>query len=401
VDVAVIGRRGEGQADGLAAGCEPLTRLGDHSEAKIIQMGEAILLDSDNADKVTIRGGELMKGITLSTIFLVVGSAPAFADSERLRSPYGLAASPANYEKVWVKVTRSSTLKEIADDLYLATSDLIALNDQSSFETILAGSWVAIPYKSQANLSVATRISRTEYKLKPPEPPLSVVRIRANESLSTFSRAQEISLSDLRSLNPGLDLARLAVGSEMRVAKASPRALFAIRPSGGASYPELPPLHGMEDGSAVGPDTKQKQAIRQQLRNAREQESLVALRKAEARRRRYRTIGSCTFDWQSWGQSGSGVRSVKSNCQGYLRPVTEVAVDCNRLKVSEMKYRKWYGWKIPSGDLEALTIETCANVVGASKPVYVKPAARTIEASTTTDIKIPICTGPAILCGMP
>ena len=52
---------------------------------------------------------------------------------------------------------------------------------------------------------------------------------------------------------PGLDLARLAIGSEVRVAKASPRALLAIRPtvSGGASFPALPPLPGMENGGAA------------------------------------------------------------------------------------------------------------------------------------------------------
>jgi hypothetical protein len=66
-----------------------------------------------------------------------------------------------------------------------------------------------------------------------------------------------------------------------------------------------------------------------------------------------------------------------------------------------MKYRKWYRWKIPIGDLEALTVEACANVVGAPKPVYVKPDTRTIEASTTTDIKPQKCTGAKILCGMP
>jgi LysM repeat protein len=278
-----------------------------------------------------------VKGIVLSAVLLVLGPTPAFADAETLSSPYGLASSPVRHEKLWVKVTRRSTLKEIADDLYLATSDLIALNDQSSFETILAGSWIAIPYTSQANLSVATRVSRTEYKLKPPTnpqsvlsqhpgfadaghvkvplllasapatqsriwvkvstkstlkgiaadlgltstdltalndqtsfegieagswivlpadaeeslanashldgttvlhkaplqsppDPQSVVRIKANESLSTFSRDQGVSLSELRSLNPGLDLARLAIASEVRVAKASPRALLAIKP---------------------------------------------------------------------------------------------------------------------------------------------------------------------------
>ena len=371
-------------------------------------MGEAIRLDSDNADKITIRGGELMKGITLSTILLIVGSAPAFADAERMRSPYGLASSPATQSRIWVKVSTKSTLKGIAADLGLSSSDLTALNDQSSFESIKAGSWIVLPADAEESLANTSSLDRTTVLYKAPlqaaPNPQSVVRIKANESLSKFSRDQGVSLSELRSLNPGLDLARLTIGSEVRVAKASPRALLAIRPtvSGGVSFPALPPLPGMEDGSAVGPDTKQKQAIRQRLRNAREQESLVALRKAEARRRRYRTIGSCTFDWESWGQSRSGIRSVKSNCQGYLRPVTEVAVDCNRLKVSEMKYLKWYGWKIPSGDLEALTVEACANVVGAPKPVYVQPAAITIEASTTTDIKIPICTGPPIiLCGMP
>jgi LysM repeat protein len=327
-------------------------------------------------------------------------------DYDHVQVPFLLASAPATQSRIWVKVSTRSTLKGIAADLGLRSSDLTALNDQTSFETIKAGTWIVLPADAEANLINSTRLDGSKVlRKKPlqlPPDPKEVVRIKANETLSTFSRDQGVSLSELRSLNPGLDLARLTIGSEVRVAKASPRALLAIRPtvSGGASFPSLPELPG-GISPAVGPDTAQKQAIRQRLRKAREQESLVALRKAEARRQRYRTIGSCTFDWQSWGQSGSGVRSVKSSCQGYLRPVTEVAVDCKRLKVSEMKYRKWYGWKIPSGDLEALTVEACANVVGASKPVYVRPDARTIEASTTTDIKAPKCTGPAILCDMP
>ena len=351
-----------------------------------------------------MRGGKPIKKITLCAALLVFGPAPA--DAGYVQDPLLPPSAPRLHQKVWVKVMTRSTLREIARDLHLSNTDLTALNDKSPNDTIQAGTWIAIPFESQVNLAVATRVSRKEVSFRPPiqTPPArqSVVRIKANESLSTFARDQGVSLNELRSLNPGLDLASLAIGSEVRVAKASPKALLAIRPtvSGGASFPALPALPARSP-SAIGPDTAQKQAIRQRLRKAREQESLVALRKAEARRRRYRTIGSCTFDWQSWGRSDSGVRSVKSSCQGYLRPVTEVAVDCKRLKVSEMKYRKWYGWKIPSGDLEALTVEACANVVGATKPVYVKPDTRTIEASTTTDIKPPKCTGPAILCGMP
>ncbi len=83
-----------------------------------------------------------------------------------------------------------------------------------------------------------------------------LIEVQMSAEGSTFSRDQGVSLSELRSLNPGLDLARLAIGSEVRVAKASPRALLAIRPtgSGGASFPALPALPGIE-GSEEGNQT--------------------------------------------------------------------------------------------------------------------------------------------------
>ena len=117
-----------------------------------------------------------------------------------------------------------------------------------------------MPADAEESLVNASRLDGSEIlrkaPLQSPPAPQAVVRIKANESLSTFSRDQGVSLSELRSLNPGLDLARLAIGSEVRVAKASPRALLAIRPtvSGGASFPALPALPGMED-DGVGNQT--------------------------------------------------------------------------------------------------------------------------------------------------
>jgi LysM repeat protein len=247
---------------------------------------------------------KIMKILSMTAISVALSAIdqrPMFADAGYVQPPFLLASPPVAQSRIWVKVSTRSTLQDIAADLGLLNSDLTALNDQASQETIQPGTWIVIPADAEKSLIRATRldgttVTRREPLQIPPAPP-SLVRIKANGSLSTFSRDRGVSLSELRSLNPGLDLSHLAIGSEVRVAKPSRRALSASYPngSGGASFPALPALPG-SSAPAIGPDTAQKQAIRQRLRKAREQESLVALRKAEARRQRYRTIGSCTFD---------------------------------------------------------------------------------------------------------
>ena len=198
----------------------------------------------------------LVTAIASGTSLSVLSQHPGFADAGHVQAPLLLASAPSTQTRLWVKLARRSSLKDIAADLGLSSSDLTALNDQSSFETIKAGAWIVIPADAEESLVNATRLDGTtvlrKAPLQSPPAPQSVVRIKANESLSSFSRDQGLSLSELRSLNPGLDLARLAIGSEVRVAKASPRALLAIRPtgSGGASFPALPALPGMDNGGA-------------------------------------------------------------------------------------------------------------------------------------------------------
>ena len=200
----------------------------------------------------------LVTAIASGTSLSVLAQHPGFADANHVQAPFLLASAPATQSRIWVKVSTKSTLKGIAADLGLTSTDLTALNDQTSFEVIKAGSWIVLPADAEESLANASHLDGTtvlhKAPLQSPPDPQSVVRIKANESLSTFSRDQGVSLSELRSLNPGLDLARLAIGSKVRVAKASPRALLAIRPtvSGGASFPALPPLPGMEDGGAAG-----------------------------------------------------------------------------------------------------------------------------------------------------
>ena len=202
----------------------------------------------------------LVTAFASGTSLSVLSQHPGFADAGHVQSPFLLASAPATLNRIWVKVLRRSTLQGIATDLGLSSSQLTALNDQSSFETIQAGAWIVLPADAEESLVKGTRLDGSEVlrkaPLQSPPAPQAVVRIKENESLSTFSRDQGVSLSELRSLNPGLDLARLAIGSEVRVAKASPRPLLAIRPtvSGGASFPALPALPRTEDGG-VGNQT--------------------------------------------------------------------------------------------------------------------------------------------------
>lgn len=133
------------------------------------------------------------------------------------------------------------------------------------------------------------------------------------------------------------------------------------------------------------PDTDQKQELRELIAKSRAAEHLAAARKADAERqarvarekrerqahqarmaaaaRRYRKFdgSDCTYDWQSWGRSSSGVRSVKS---AYCEGVTEVAVDCSRLKVSLLRWGKWQPWKTPDSLMEPMVVEACANALG-------------------------------------
>ena len=80
----------------------------------------------------------------------------------------------------------------------------------------------------------------------PPDPassPSAVVRF--GDTLLKISQRYGLSIAELLRLNPGLDTARLVVGSQIQVARSSPgrsRLLLGLAPvgSGGLSWPELP-----------------------------------------------------------------------------------------------------------------------------------------------------------------
>lgn len=167
---------------------------------------------------------------------------------------------------------------------------------------------------------------------------------------------------------------------------------------------------GFSANSYSAPDSDQKQELRELIQKNRAAERLAAARKADAERqarvareekerqarearmaaaaRRYRKFdgSDCTYDWQSWGRSASGVRSVKS---AYCEGVTEVAVDCNKLKVSLLQWGQWRPWKTPDPLMEPMVVEACANALGSAQPNYISPQTTTGLVTKTTSSEAP------------
>ena len=184
--------------------------------------------------------------------------------------------------------------------------------------------------------------------------PAGVYIVASGDSLSSIASRYGLTNADINRLNPGISFARLEIGSHIRVGSAGSGRLLAIRPGVSAG----------PGGMGTGPSTPEKERIRAQIERNKAPQRQALLRAEEARRRRYRTFGDCTYDWQGWGKSPSGIRSTTASCGRYSR--IELAVDCKALKVSKrsIKYSKssWSGWANPYGHTEDVVVELCGNL---------------------------------------
>ena len=102
---------------------------------------------------------------------------------------------------------------------------------------------------------------------------------------------------------------------------------------------------------------------------------------------RWRTFGTCRYDWSGWKLLSSGVRTTAVNCGPDASPtaVTElVAVHCDTLKLSIQRGdQAWSAWRLPYATAESkerggedLMVATlCANAKPIPKPQPVTPPA--------------------------
>ena len=184
--------------------------------------------------------------IASSGALFAISHASGYADSDHISSKQLLSALSEEPSQIWVRLIKRSDLETLARELDQSLNQLKELNELDANTPLEAGTWVVLPSESTESISASKALDGTQIResapLKTPPAPMEVVEIQSNQSLMSLVREHGITLTQLKTFNPGVELSKLVVGSKVRVAKASK--VLAVRPlrSGGASWPDLPAL---------------------------------------------------------------------------------------------------------------------------------------------------------------
>ena len=173
-------------------------------------------------------------------------------------SPDLIAALPASSDRLWVKVRRSVTIEELANQLAQDETKLATLNDVNEDHQFNSGDWLVLPSQTSKAVKQLASIDTSELRRSPPlaapPEPQEPARVRFGDSVIKIAQRYNLTISELLRLNPGLQAARLVVGTQIRLAQSTParsRLLLGLQPvgSGGLSWPD-PADFGLGDGGS-------------------------------------------------------------------------------------------------------------------------------------------------------
>lgn len=120
--------------------------------------------------------------------------------------------------------------------------------------------------------------------------------------------------------------------------------------------------------------------------SAKEQVLLDKIRQLKAPR--WKSFGSCRYDWTAWRISDGGVRTTTSIC-GSPELTSKVAVHCDTLRVSHQSSQgTWGEWRLPlsqeesksEGGEDLMVANLCAN----AKPIPATPVTPAASPSGTS-----------------
>lgn len=176
------------------------------------------------------------------------------------------ALPPLPQELTWVSATESVTIEELSSQLSIDETQLARLNNVDEDHRFDKGEWIALPSRDPSALTQIASVDASSARTIPPQqvqrtPLTSSGVIRFGDTIAEIARRYGMTIAELLRLNPGLETARLVVGSQVRLAQSAP--LPAIRPvlglnpvgSGGTSWPETPqfePGRGFEAPRTAG-----------------------------------------------------------------------------------------------------------------------------------------------------
>ena len=297
----------------------------------------------------------------------------------------------------WYRLTRRTTLSQLATSLGVDVESLAVLNGQPMNHVFESGTWFAVSSDKSAAAANLVSVAAGSVRYSPPvisSPPVaSTAKVQRGDSLASFLARHGIKEIELKRLNPGLAVTDISVGRELRVAKAaSGQNLLAIRPttSGGARWPETPNLQDYprvpERRAEITPE---RQYVLDRIERERQTEANRKKAAEEARLRKYRTFGSKTYYWAGWKLDSKGTRSTTFT-DSYSTSRQHVAVTCKGMRVSTRTYSSWSKWRIPTGDEERMLVELCSQIPGAPKAV--------VRPETIDQHKSKPCDGSRIRC---
>ena len=150
-------------------------------------------------------------------------------------------------EQYWIQAESRVKLSDLARLLNIPVKTLASVNESGLGKVFEKGDWIRFEGVSTELTFELTALDRSSYQtsapLTPPPPLSETARVQRGDSLASFMKRHGVSSDQLKQYNPGVDLAKLTIGREVRIAKAvGGQKLLAIRPtvSGGASYPNRP-----------------------------------------------------------------------------------------------------------------------------------------------------------------
>ena len=157
-----------------------------------------------------------------------------------------LAVAPST-DRVWVKVRSTVSIEELATALDQDESRLARLNDVDEDHQFQNGDWLVLPSQSSRHAKQLVAIDTSELRRTPPlevlPEPQQPARVRFGDNLIKIAQRYNLTLTELLRLNPGLEAARLVVGTQIQTAQSTPnrsRMILGLKPSasGGLSWPE-------------------------------------------------------------------------------------------------------------------------------------------------------------------
>lgn len=191
------------------------------------------------------------------TGLLAAGAIPGIADSKAERFDLGALAAPPPIElaslpsadQLWVKVRYEVSVEELSQQLELNESRLAKLNDVDEDHRFSPGDWLVLPSQQTRKAKLLATLDTSDLRRNPPiqtPPPVEEAPVgRLGDNLRKVAQRYGLTPKEILRFNPGLEAARLVVGSQIRLAQSAPgrsRMVLGLNPvgSGGLSWPELP-----------------------------------------------------------------------------------------------------------------------------------------------------------------